>query len=38
MKQRQESAKEYAIQIKLSLITKKGRINAPKLKELIQEP
>ncbi|XVN42809.1 MAG: hypothetical protein RCG15_00380 [Candidatus Rickettsia vulgarisii] len=37
MKERQKSAKEYGLQIKLGLITKKGRINGPKLKELIQE-
>lgn len=37
MKQRQKSAKEYGLQIKLSLITKKNRINSSKLKELINE-
>ncbi|MCC8417152.1 MAG: hypothetical protein LN588_01195 [Rickettsia endosymbiont of Bryobia graminum] len=37
MKQRQKSAKEYGLQIKLSFITKKGRINNVELKKLIQE-
>ncbi len=37
MQKRQQSLKEYGLQIKLGLLVKKGKINKPQLKELVQE-
>ncbi len=37
MQKRQQSLKEYGLQIKLGLLVTKGKINTPKLRELVQE-
>ncbi|WP_375329855.1 Sca4 family protein [Candidatus Tisiphia endosymbiont of Nemotelus uliginosus] len=37
MQKRQQSLKEYGLQIKLGLLVKKGKINKPELKKLVQE-
>lgn len=37
MQKRQQSLKEYGLQIKLGLLVKKGKINKPELKKLIHE-
>ncbi|WP_375358536.1 Sca4 family protein [Candidatus Tisiphia endosymbiont of Neophilaenus lineatus] len=37
MHKRQQSLKEYGLQIKLGLLVTKGKINTPKLRELVQE-
>lgn len=37
MQKRQQSLKEYGLQIKLGLLVTKGKINIPELRELVQE-
>jgi hypothetical protein len=37
MQKRQQSLKEYGLQIKLGLLVTKGKINKPELKKLVQE-
>ncbi|BFD46455.1 MAG: hypothetical protein DMENIID0002_11010 [Rickettsia endosymbiont of Sergentomyia squamirostris] len=37
MQKRQQSLREYGLQIKLGLLVTKGKINTPKLRELVQE-